>query len=170
MKRAAWISGALLTAATMASTLPAVGAFQQNPPPANTAPANTKEELPPGPGKDTFQRVCSGCHLTSVATSQRKTADGWTDTIIEMRTRGANASDDEFEQIVQYLATNFGPVDVNTADAAAIASALSVPQTEAEAIVAYRNQNGKFKDIAALKLVPGVEAAKIEAAKANLNF
>jgi competence protein ComEA len=170
MKRAAWISGAVLAAATIASTLPAAGAFQQNQPPANTPPANAKEELPPGPGKDTFLRICSGCHLTSVATTQRKTADGWTDTVIEMRNRGANASDDDLEQIVQYLATNFGPVNINTAAASDIATVLSVPQAEAESIVAYRNKNGKFKDIAALKLVPGVEIAKVDAAKDRILF
>lgn len=65
--------------------------------------------LPAGPGRDTFVRVCSACHLTSVATTQQKTAEGWTDIVVDMRGRGAQASDDEAVQIVEYLAANFGP-------------------------------------------------------------
>jgi competence protein ComEA len=93
-----------------------------------------------------------------------------------MRARGANASDEDLVDVVEYLAKNFGPqtpparVNINTASAYEIAGALSVTQDEANAIVNYRTKNGNFKDLASLKQVPRVEAAKIDAAKDRLDF
>jgi competence protein ComEA len=140
-----------------------------------------KQELPPGEGKDLLVKVCTGCHQVSVITSQHKSESKWTDTVVEMRNRGANGSDEDMEKIIHYLATNFGPqdapaqtttakVNVNSASAADIVAGLSLPQASADAIVAYRTKNGKFKDIDSLKQVPGVEAAKIDAVKDKIEF
>jgi len=164
--------GGLVATGSVMVTLSAHPLLQQP----NPSPAASKEEVATGPGKETFVRACGGCHLTNVVTAQRKTADGWTDTVVEMRNRGANATDEELEQIVQYLATNYSPksassrININAATASDISLVLSVPQAEAEAIVAYRNKNGKFKDIAALKLVPTLESTKIDAAKDRIDF
>jgi len=134
------------------------------------------KQLPAGPGKDTLVRVCAGCHLLTVVTVQRKSESGWTDTAIEMRSRGAIASDEDLEAVVEYLAKNFGPqspparVNINTASGVEIAGALSMTQDEANAIVDYRTKNGKFKDADGVKQVPGIEAAKIDAAKDRLDF
>jgi competence protein ComEA len=172
MKRMQQILSVLGGTATIIFTLTAFALSAQQ----SQSASGVKQELPPGAGKDTVVRVCSGCHLLTVVTTQRKTADSWTDTAVEMRNRGANASDEELEQIVQYLATNFGPksapsrININTAAASEIAVVLSLPQAEAEAIVAYRDENGKFKDIAALELVPTVETTKIEAATDRIDF
>lgn len=130
--------------------------------------------LPDGPGKGAFQTICSGCHLLTVVTSQRKSADDWGGVVDDMRGRGAQGSDDDFNAIIKYLGDNFAPaaghINVNTADAASIASATSITKTEADAIVSYREKNGKFKDIASLKTVPGVDAAHIDAAKDHIDF
>lgn len=49
------------------------------------------------------------------------------------------------------------PVNVNTADASTIASSLKgVGQTKAEAIVAYREKNGAFKNADDLAKVKGI--------------
>jgi competence protein ComEA len=134
------------------------------------------QQLPAGPGRDVFARVCSGCHGTTLATSQRKSADDWATIVIEMRSRGASGSDDEMESIVDYLSTNFGKsapvahVNMNTAVAADIAGALSLTSDQASAIVAYRDKNGNFKDIASLEQVPGIDVAKVEAAKDHIDF
>jgi competence ComEA-like helix-hairpin-helix protein len=136
----------------------------------------TTQELPPGKGKDLLVKECSGCHQLTVITSQHKSESGWTDTVVEMRNRGANGSDDDMEQIIRYLTDNFGPqgvpakVNVNSASAADIVAGLALPQSEADAIVAYRNKNGKYKDVPALKQVPGVEAAKIDGVKDKIEF
>jgi competence protein ComEA len=136
----------------------------------------TTQELPPGEGKDLLVKQCSGCHQLTLVTSQRKSESGWTDTIIEMRNRGANGSDEDMEQVIRYLTTNFGPqsasakVNVNSASASDMVTGLALPQSEADAIVAYRSKNGKYKDIPALKQVAGVEAAKIDAVKDRIEF
>ena len=50
-----------------------------------------------------------------------------------------------------------GPVNVNNADATAIAAALKgVGQSKAEAIVAYRNEHGAFKSADELAKVKGI--------------
>lgn len=139
--------------------------------------------LPPGEGKDQLVATCQGCHALTVVTNQRKSESGWTDTVIEMRSRGANGSDDDMEKIVRYLTTNFGPdsapaagsgasakVNVNSAATSDMVSGFSLSQSDADAIVAYREKNGKFKDLAGLKQVPGVDAAKIDAAKDKIDF
>lgn len=153
-------------------------AGQSQPGKAATGAAN----LPPGEGKDLVVSSCQGCHALTVITSQHKDESAWTDTIVEMRNRGANGSDEDMEKIIRYLATNFGPasaassstasakVNVNSAAASDLVSGLSLTQSDADAIVAYRDKNGKFKDLASLKQVPGVDAAKIDAAKDKIEF
>jgi competence protein ComEA len=136
----------------------------------------TKQELPPGEGKDLLVKNCTGCHQLATVTAQHKSESGWADTVIEMRNRGANGSDEDMEKIIHYLTANFGPqtasarVNVNSASASDMVSGLSLTQAEADAVVSYRGKNGKFKDIAGLKQVPGVEAAKIDAVKDRIDF
>ncbi len=77
------------------------GVAQQAPP---AAP-----ELPAGPGREPFQRICSGCHATSVATSERHTPEEWGHIVDDMRARGANGSDDEMDKITAWLAANYPP-------------------------------------------------------------
>jgi competence protein ComEA len=171
MRLGSWISVAAMAAGTLFLLLPALaGNYAQT---ASRAPA---KDLPPGAGQDAFVRVCSGCHVTALVTSQRKSTDDWASVVIEMRNRGAVGSDQDLEDIVGYLTTNFGPaatpihVNVNTASAAEIAGALSLPLAQGNAIVEFRERRGKFKDIATLEQVPGAEIAKIEAAKDHIDF
>lgn len=49
-----------------------------------------------------------------------------------------------------------GTVDINTADAAALASLDGVGEAKAEAIIAYRTQNGPFKSVEDLANVKGI--------------
>lgn len=61
------------------------------------------------------------------------------------------------------------PVDVNTADAATLAKAISgVGPARAEAIVAYRNANGPFKSIDEITKVKGIGPSVLEANRGNL--
>lgn len=54
-------------------------------------------------------------------------------------------------------------VNINTADAATIATSLSgIGQRKAEAIVAYRNEHGPFKSIDDLVNVKGIGAKTLE--------
>lgn len=74
-----------------------------------TPSSNATNDLPAGEGRDLLVKECIGCHQLNVVTNQHKTASGWTDTIVEMRNRGANGSDADMEKILRYLTANFGP-------------------------------------------------------------
>lgn len=192
MKRVLWFLCTAAMAAIVWQAKPVVagamgqgqgsGSAQQDagnaavPPPDQAQQDAVVKQLPAGPGKDVLVHTCTGCHLLTVVTVQRKNEDQWTDTVVEMRGRGAQASDDDLVTLVAYLAKNFGPqspparVNINTASAVEIAGAVGITQDAANAIVDYRTKNGKFKDTDGVKKVPAVEAAKIDAAKDRLDF
>ena len=55
------------------------------------------------------------------------------------------------------------PVNINTADATALAKALNgIGVAKAKAIVSYREKNGPFKSLDDLKKVPGLDFSKID--------
>jgi cytochrome c oxidase cbb3-type subunit 3 len=66
-----------------------------------------KGQLPEGVHRDTVQRVCSGCHSVQMFTGRRQTRQQWGATVSNMIGRGAKITDDEFDQVVHYLATTF---------------------------------------------------------------
>jgi mono/diheme cytochrome c family protein len=104
MKLKAWsLVLPLAVVGVLASSLSYSGIAQQAP------PAAKAEELPPGPGREPFQRICSGCHSTSIATSERHTAEKWGNIVDDMRARGATGSDEEMDKIVAWLAANYPP-------------------------------------------------------------
>jgi quinoprotein glucose dehydrogenase len=80
-------------------TAPAVNA-------AASAPS-TQTQLPPGPEHDLTVRVCSSCHAADVVASQHLSAQEWNSLVQSMAARGAVATDDEFDEITDYLARSF---------------------------------------------------------------
>jgi cytochrome c5 len=66
------------------------------------------QDLPNGAGKELVMTVCTQCHDTARIISKRKTKMEWNDLVDSMAARGAKASDEEFDTIVNYLAKNFG--------------------------------------------------------------
>jgi quinoprotein glucose dehydrogenase len=83
--------------------------------PENAAPAvnsvgvvpSAKNPLPPGPGHDLMVRVCSVCHSPEIAANQHLSAQEWNSVVQNMSARGAVATDQEFDQITDYLARSF---------------------------------------------------------------
>ena len=132
-------------------------------------------QLPPGPGKAETEKLCVGCHELERAISMKQDRTGWQATVEKMVSLGAKGSDKDFEAVVDYLAKNY-PADevprlnINKARAIEIESALSLPRSQAAAIIEYRTKNGPFKSIEDVKKVPGVDAAKIDAKKDRLAF
>ena len=64
-----------------------------------------------------------------------------------------------------------GNVDINTADAAAIAGALTnVGPAKAQAIIDYRAKHGPFKTLSDLQQVPGIGPKTIEANKDRITL
>ncbi len=78
---------------------------------ASTAAAQQKQQLPDGPGKEAVERVCNNCHGAEIVVGRGLTKDGWTQIVSDMISRGAQGSEDDFAQIVDYLAKNFPPAD-----------------------------------------------------------
>ena len=63
--------------------------------------------LPDGPGRDVMIRVCSKCHAPELAADQELDKAGWKDLVDQMASKGAEATDPEFDQIVSYLSAAF---------------------------------------------------------------
>lgn len=98
--------GFILCAVT---TVPA-SAQQQAPQPQQQAKEHQQHaDLPAGPGKDTFVRVCSKCHAPNLVTANGQNQQGWENTITKMVGFGATGTDDEFAEILDYLVKNFPP-------------------------------------------------------------
>jgi competence ComEA-like helix-hairpin-helix protein len=144
------------------------------------------QSLPPGPGKEIVQQDCAKCHALKVVTSKRASRQQWSAVIDQMITRGADIADEDVETVVDYLAKNFGldqqpagtgknhgrtkPVNVNSANAVELAAALGLSTKESASIVAYREQNGNFKEWRDLTKVPGINRSKIESNKNRFVF
>ena len=136
-----------------------------------------QSDLPDGPGKAQVERICNGCHEVGVFTQDHSTKERWAAVVDDMVSRGAEASDEEINQIVEYLSKNFGPakvagqkVNVNKAGAEELATRLAISPESAGAIVQYRAKNGNFKNLEALKSVPGIDGKKIEEKKDSIEF
>src|SRR5580704_9668473 len=103
-----------------------------------------KPKLPEGPGKATTVRVCGACHAPEIVMSRRESLDGWNAVVADMVDRGAKGTDDEFGEVVDYLAANFpntapaGKINVNQASAKELAVGLGISEKQSSAIVEYR--------------------------------
>ncbi|HEX3940457.1 MAG TPA: helix-hairpin-helix domain-containing protein [Acidobacteriaceae bacterium] len=186
--------------AVFAAAALATAVAQSTPAQSNSSAASAGPTLPPGPGKAILQRACTACHGVDMIVSQRNNVDGWSQTVDEMMSRGADLSDDDADVVVHYLATNFGlqpkpagssnaaappsdaanssaassastaPVNVNKASAQDLQSALGLSQAEAQAIVQYRSDHGDFKTWQDVAAVPGAPHDKIQANSKRLTF
>jgi competence protein ComEA len=133
--------------------------------------AEAQEKLPKGPGRETLLRVCGACHSAENVAGMAKTREEWGALVGEMAADGAQGTDDEFNEIVDYLAAHFPKtINVNKATATDLATGLELSAKEADAIVHYREEKGSFKSVEDVEKVPGVDAKKIEAKKDRLTF
>jgi competence ComEA-like helix-hairpin-helix protein len=128
------------------------------------------QQLPDAPGKAALKKICASCHELESVVSSRRTRIGWERNVEEMVSRGAEGSDEDMSAVVEYLTTYFGKVNVNTAQPGALQKLLGLSAGEAQAIVAYREQNTKIKDFEELKKVPGVSAEKLQAKRGLIAF
>jgi len=161
--RTVLMSGAVFLAATLAAaSRPAA----QAPP----AAAAAQDRFPETTGKAALLKVCSNCHTAESVIQTLRTRQEWTDVVDQMSRYGAEASDQEFDQILAYLVKHFSPIRINKAAAKDLESTLDIPASVAEAIVAYRAEKGDFKTVDEVAKVPGLEAAKVDARKARLVF
>ena len=74
--------------------------------------APTKDDhptLPAGEGRDVMIRVCSQCHQPENVVGQELDEIGWKAVVDQMAANGADATEEELKQIVQYLVKAFPP-------------------------------------------------------------
>jgi quinoprotein glucose dehydrogenase len=90
---------------------PAAPASRPAAPVRPTPPVQTSapDDLPPGPGHDQVARACGGCHGVGQILPEHRSRAEWSDTVTTMITNGAPVADADFDTIVTYLATHFGP-------------------------------------------------------------
>jgi competence protein ComEA len=132
-------------------------------------------EIPPGPGHDETNKVCSKCHSPEQATSLKQSKTAWEETISKMVNLGSEGTDEEYEAILNYLVRNFGPevarpINVNKATGVELEAGLGLTRAESAAVLQYRTDKGNFKDLDDLKSVPGLDFKKVEAKKMRLAF
>jgi hypothetical protein len=75
------------------------------------------QTLPDSKGKSEFVRICTACHGVDTAAGLRQDKDGWTSTVYEMVQRGADGSEEDLNNVILYLTTNFGPEPADPAAA-----------------------------------------------------
>lgn len=135
------------------------------------AASSFAQALPEGKGKDLLEKVCSDCHGADSVVALSQSRDAWKDLVNDMVLKGASASADQLETIVDYLATNFpAKVRINKATAKEIAEGLELTQDEADAIVKYHQAHGDFRTYDALTKVDGVDKTKLEAKKTRIAY
>jgi competence protein ComEA len=137
--------------------------------------AGAAQTLPDGPGKAVVERMCTPCHGLENVVRARMSKDRWGNIVDDMVSRGATGTDEEIDQVINYLAANFSKsdakkVNINKASAAELTETLDISAADAAAIVSYRTDKGSFKELKDVTKVPGIDAKKIEAAKDRLEF
>jgi len=70
--------------------------------------AAARQELPDGPGKEELKKLCSGCHDLMFTVSTRETEDGWTRIVNDMRSKGADGTEEDFAKVIAYLTAHMG--------------------------------------------------------------
>lgn len=75
------------------------------------APAVPAQDLPAGKGREAFKTVCTSCHDAETTTNLRNTRGGWTEVIAAMKNNGADGTEAQFREILDYLTLNFGRKD-----------------------------------------------------------
>ncbi len=138
----------------------------------STLGALARQELPEGQGQETTQRLCSSnCHGIDRIVAEHRSKSQWMETIETMKGDGAKGEEPEFKAIVNYLTIHFGvQVKINTATARQIDDVLVLDETQADAIVKYRDEHGPFAAWEDLLKVPGLDPKKLEPQKANVVF
>jgi cytochrome c oxidase cbb3-type subunit 3 len=81
-------------------------ALGQTPYAIGPSPAGT---LPDGPNREAVQRICSGCHSVQMFSGRGMTRQQWGGVVSNMIGRGAKISDDEYDQVVEYLGKALPP-------------------------------------------------------------
>jgi competence protein ComEA len=121
--------------------------------------------------KKLVERTCTRCHTLVSAYRMRNTRERWAKIVDDMVSRGAEATDDEIEQIIDFLTAHYGAkVNINKASAQELSNSLGISMPDATSIVDYRTRNGAFGKVEDLKAVPHINLKAIESQKDRIEF
>jgi DNA uptake protein ComE-like DNA-binding protein len=116
-----------------------------------------------------IQAVCGRCHTLQLVTAQPRSEEEWMGVLQKMANLGAKGSDVQFDGVVRYLSANLTVVNVNTASPETLARVLGLVPAVADSIAARRDRL-KFRDLADLETLPGIDRAALEARKGRILF
>ena len=74
-----------------------------------STPTDEHPKFPPGEGRELTIRVCSTCHEAEKVLEEQLDLDGWKMLVDQMASMGAEATDEQLDQVVHYLAAAFPP-------------------------------------------------------------
>jgi competence protein ComEA len=157
------LAATMVAGASQSSGVPPASAPAQQPGSAAAAQADERNTA-------TFTRVCSTCHDAARILSNRRTKDQWSEVIDKMVERGAQGTDDDFAEIIDYLVGHYGRINVNRGTAKDLATVLKVSDKDAEAIVAFRTANGPFADFDGLAKVPDIDMDTLKQNRDAISF
>lgn len=69
--------------------------------------AHAQDNLKPGPGAATVMRACTSCHTIDMVTNKTRTDKDWGDILGRMMDKGLVASEDQLDDIYNYLTTHY---------------------------------------------------------------
>jgi competence protein ComEA len=127
---------------------------------AATAPVAQAQSGDLASERKSLEAVCSKCHNLQLVMDTPKSIDEWQDTLQAMVDRGAQGTDSQFDDIVDYLHRTMTTINVNAAGADELRLVLNVSDEVAKAIVT-RRATKKIRDLSDLETVPGVDAAAL---------
>ncbi len=115
-----------------------------------------------------LQIVCAKCHNLQIVMDTPKSYDAWQETVQKMVNLGARGTDEQYDDIMDYLHRTITTIDVNSADMDELEIVLNASETTAQAIVT-RRKTRKFAGLADLKSIAGVDKSIVDA-KARMIF
>jgi Helix-hairpin-helix motif len=122
------------------------------------------------PGQQTLRLVCgSKCHQVELFATARKGYQEWHETVQQMIDRGADGTEEQLQEVMDYLFRTQTIIDVNATAEEDLAIVLEIPAAQAKAIVARRAKK-KFASLDDLKSVSGLDPARVDAKSAFLSF
>lgn len=137
--------------------------------PARAAPATGPEAR----GRQILQEACTVCHELDFVYQSRRTRSEWEETVGDMMGRGALLLEGERELLLEFLARHYGrpnATSVNTATAQQLMAAFGLTQSEADAVVSYREQRGVILGWEDLRKISGLDVRKLEAKRDSVTF
>jgi Helix-hairpin-helix motif len=131
------------------------------------APVAKSEDL--GREEKSLKAVCGTCHNLQIVMDTPRSLEEWRETMQKMVDRGASGTDDQYDDIFDFLHRTMTTIDVNSAEAQELATVLGVPDSTAARIIARRLAR-KFSDLADLKTVAGIDAHSLDAKARMIYF